>query len=55
MFDPGENLPAGYENLTVDIFRHHVIGPQAYSKLAVVAVDGDREAMLNHAAIQQLR
>ncbi|MGH2821953.1 MAG: hypothetical protein ACRDLY_02845 [Thermoleophilaceae bacterium] len=55
MFDPGEDVPAGYENLTVDVFRDHVIGPQAYGKLAVVAVNGDRQAMLNHAAIQWAR
>jgi hypothetical protein len=55
MFDPGEELPAGYEDLTVDVFRDRVIGPQAYGKLAVVAEDGDRQAMLNHAAIQRVR
>ena len=55
MFDPGDELPAGYENLTVDVFHDRVIGPQAYGKLAVVAVDGDRQAMLNHAAIQRGR
>ena len=55
MFDPGDDLPVGYENLTVGVFRDHVVGPQAYGKLAAVAVDGDRQAMLNHAAIQVAR
>jgi hypothetical protein len=55
MFDPRDDLTTGYENLTVDGFRGRVIGPQADGKLAVVTVDGDRHAMLNHAAIQRLR
>jgi hypothetical protein len=55
MFDPRDDLTTGYENLTVDGFRDRVIGPQADGKLAVVAVDGDRHAMLNHAAIQRGR
>ncbi len=52
MYAPGDVLPAGYEHLTVDVFRDRVTGPQAYNRLAVVAENADRQTMLNHAAIQ---
>jgi hypothetical protein len=52
MYASGDELPAGYDGLTVDVFRNRVIGPQAYDRLAVVAENADRQAMLNHAAIQ---
>ena len=55
MFDPGDLLPDGYADLTVEVFRDRVTGPYAYGKQAVVAMDGDRQAMLNHAAIQKSR
>jgi hypothetical protein len=54
MFSPGDELPAAYAGLTVDVFRHRVVGPQAYNKLALVAENEDRQAMLNHAAIQSV-
>lgn len=52
MYAPGDELPAGYDGLNVDVFRDRVTGPQAYNRLAVVAKNGDRQTMLNHAAIQ---
>jgi hypothetical protein len=52
MYDPGDQLPTGYDDLTVDVFRHRVNGPQAFGKLAIVAENADRQAMLNHTAIQ---
>jgi hypothetical protein len=52
MYAPGDDLPAVYDDLAVDVFRNRVNGPQAYNRLAVVAPGGDRHTMLNHAAIQ---
>ena len=52
MYAPGDELPAGYDDLTVDVFRDRITGPQAYDRLAVVAENADRQTMLNHAAIQ---
>jgi hypothetical protein len=52
MYAPGDELPAAYEDLTVDVFRHRIAGPQAYDRLAVIAKNADRQTMLNHAAIQ---
>ena len=52
MFAPGDELPRGYERLVVDVFRDRITGPQAFNRLAVVAVDADREAMLDHGLLQ---
>ena len=52
MFAPGDDLPVGYERLTVEIFRDRVSGPQAYNRLAVVAEGGGRQAMCTHAFLQ---
>jgi hypothetical protein len=52
MFSPGDDLPAGYERLEIDVFRNRINGPQAYNRLAVIARGGDRQAMCAHAALQ---
>jgi hypothetical protein len=52
MFSPGDDLPAGYERLEIDVFRDRITGPQAYNRLAVIARGGDRQAMCTHAALQ---
>ena len=52
MFAPGDDLPAGYQPFTVDVFRNRINGPQAFNRLAVVAEGGDREAMLDHGLLQ---
>ena len=52
MYAPGDALPGVYDAMIVDIFRDRVVGPQAYNRLAVIAIKGDRQTMLNHAAIQ---
>jgi hypothetical protein len=52
MFAPGDELPAGYERLTIEVFRDRVSGPQAYKRLAVVAEAGDRQSMCTHAFLQ---
>ena len=52
MYAPGDDVPAVYGGLTLAVFRDRVNGPQAYNRLAVVAENGDRQTMLNHAAIQ---
>ena len=52
MFAPGDDLPSGYEDLVVDVFRNRINGPQAFNRLAVVAEDADREAMLDHGLLQ---
>lgn len=48
MFAPGDDLPPGYERLTVEIFRDRVGGPQAYNRLAVAAENGDRQAVCSY-------
>ena len=45
MFAPGDELPAGYERLKIEVFRERVSGPHAYNRLAVVAEAGDRQTM----------
>lgn len=52
MFAPGDELPAGYEPLKIEVFRDRVSGPQAYNRLAVVAEAGDRQTMCTHAFLQ---
>jgi hypothetical protein len=52
MFAPGDELPADYERLKIEIFRDRVSGPQAYNRLAVVAEAGDRQTMCIHAFAQ---
>jgi hypothetical protein len=52
MFAPGDELPAGYEELTIEIFRDRVSGPQAYNRLAVVAEAGNLQTMCTHALLQ---
>lgn len=52
MYSPGDDAPPGYHDMTVNVFRDRVVGPQAYERLAVVAEHGGRQTMLNHAAIQ---
>src|SRR3954470_3678411 len=47
-----ESLRRVYGDLVVDISGERVTGPHAYHKFAVVAGDGDRQTMLNDAAIQ---
>lgn len=52
MFAPGDELPAGYERLSIDVFRDRISGPQAFNRLAVIAEGGDRQAMCEHAFLQ---
>jgi len=52
MLAPGDELPAGYERLTIEVFRDRVNGPQAYKRLAVVAEARDRPTMCAHAFLQ---
>jgi hypothetical protein len=52
MFAPGDELPAGYEQLKIEVFRDRVCGPQAYNRLAVVAEAGDRQTMCTHVFLQ---
>jgi hypothetical protein len=52
MFNPSDDLPAGYERLRVELFRDRISGPQAYNRLAVIAEGGDRQAMLDHGLMQ---
>jgi hypothetical protein len=52
MFKPGDDLPPGYENFEIDVFRNRITGPQAFNRLAVVARGGDRQAMCTHALLQ---
>jgi hypothetical protein len=52
MFASGDELPAGYERLDIDVFRNRINGPQAFNRLAVIAEAGDRAAMCTHAALQ---
>lgn len=52
MFAPGDDLPAYYDDLPVDVFRNRISGPQAPNRLAVIAPDEDRDVMLDHALIQ---
>jgi len=52
MFAPGDDLPDGYEELPIAVFRDKVLGPQAPNRLAVVASGGDRDVMLDHALLQ---
>jgi hypothetical protein len=52
MFAPGDAVPAGYDELDVDVFRDRITGPQAFNRLAVIAKGGDRSAMCTHAALQ---
>ena len=52
MFAPGDDLPLGYQNLDIDVFRNRINGPQAFNRLAVVAHGGDQQAMCTHALLQ---
>lgn len=52
MFAPGDDLPPGYDDLPVDVFRNRIPGPQARNRLAVIAPGGDRDVMLDHALLQ---
>jgi hypothetical protein len=52
MFAPGDDVPAGYDELDVDVFRDRITGPQAFNRLAVIAKGGDRSAMCTHATLQ---
>jgi hypothetical protein len=52
MFGPGDELPAGYADLDVELFKDRISGPQAYNRMAVVAKQGDRQAICTHAALQ---
>lgn len=52
MFAPGDDLPPGYENLEIAIFRYRISGPQAFNRLAVVARGGSPSAMCTHAFLQ---
>lgn len=52
MFAPGDDLPDGYDDLPVDVFRSRISGPHAPNRLAVIASGGDRSVMLDHALLQ---
>ncbi len=57
MFNPGDPLPSYYEGMRVETYRDRIPGTpefRGWNKLAVVARENDREAMLRHAAIQVL-
>jgi len=57
MFNPGDPLPSYYDGMRVETYRDRVPGTpefRGWNKLAVVAQEDDREAMLRHAAIQVL-
>lgn len=56
MFGPGDALPAPYpEAFRIERYRDRIDAPGAWNKLAVIADDDDREAMLNHALLQARR
>lgn len=50
MFAPGDQLPAGYEHLTIETFRDRIPQKGSFNRLAVIA-DSDGE-MLGHGALQ---
>ena len=50
MFAPGDQLPAGYENLPIEPYRDHVAN--GYRRLAVIAPADEPEVMLAHALLQ---
>lgn len=52
MYAVGDELPEQYSALPVDAFQNRISGPHAPNRLAVVAANGDREVMLDHALIQ---
>jgi hypothetical protein len=54
MFAPGDELPADYDGMPVEVFKDRITGPQAFNRLAVVAKGGDRPTMLDH-SLTQLR
>lgn len=52
MFAPGDDLPPGYEDLEIAVFRDRINGPQAFNRLVVVARGGSPNAMCTHAFLQ---
>lgn len=50
MYAPGDELPAGYENLPLGVHREHVAA--GYRRLAVVARPDQPEIMLDHGLLQ---
>lgn len=55
-FDPGEELPAVYEDWTTVTYRDRVDYPGSYKKIGLVCEESDHETMLDHALAQvQLR
>jgi hypothetical protein len=55
MFDPEENLPPAYGNVSTVTFRDRIAGTprfRGYRKLGVLAHADDARSMLRHAAIQ---
>lgn len=55
MFAPGDDLPAAYDGMRIEVFRDRIQGTsrrRGYDKLAVIARDDDIDTMLRHASIQ---
>jgi hypothetical protein len=52
MFPPGSNLPGAYRKLRVETYSDRIVWRGSYGQLAVVANEGDADAMLNHTLIQ---
>jgi hypothetical protein len=52
MFRPGDELPPGYAQLDIAVFRDRINGPQAFNGLAVVASEANPQDMCTHALLQ---